>query len=58
MYFQNLRYELDLFTQNCSNTGTQGALFFLATTVCRFVYMSSFRCGMKQTTSKPTGCNH
>jgi hypothetical protein len=40
------------------NTGTQGALFFLATSVLRFAYVRSFPCGMKQPMSKPTGYNH
>jgi hypothetical protein len=52
------RYELGVFTQNYFNTGTQGALFFLATTVCWFVFIRSFRCGMKQTMSNLTGYNH
>jgi hypothetical protein len=47
-----------LFKKNYFNIGIQGALFLLATTVYRFVYMLSFRCGMKQIIRKPNGCNH
>jgi hypothetical protein len=56
--FYELRYELGLCAQNYFNTGTQGVLFILATTVFRFVYVRSFQCGMKQPMSKPTGYNH
>jgi hypothetical protein len=49
MFFNELQYELGLFTQ-ITLTLELNALLFLAITVCRFVYMRSFRCGMKQTT--------